>query len=110
MSEGHNEPCYYCGEPCNSLAGDPGKWPVGLCHSDEPGVVKYHHEACVNDRLESVARLTERCDAYKEALTRIERGELPKGWVYEEGCIPINDAHFHARNIARAALAKDKTA
>jgi hypothetical protein len=30
--EGHGEPCYYCQEPCNSVAGNPGRWPVALCH------------------------------------------------------------------------------
>lgn len=30
MAEGHNEPCYACGEFCNSLAGDPGQWPTML--------------------------------------------------------------------------------
>lgn len=49
--EGHNEPCYYCGEPCDKLAGDPGKWPIPLCHSDEPGIVKWHHGGCVSERL-----------------------------------------------------------
>jgi hypothetical protein len=30
MAEGHNEPCYACGELCNSLTGDPGEWPTML--------------------------------------------------------------------------------
>lgn len=30
MAEGHNEPCYACGELCNSLTGDPGQWPTML--------------------------------------------------------------------------------
>lgn len=51
MLEGHDELCYYCGEPCDSLAGFPSKWPVALCHSDEPGVVKWHHVGCVSERL-----------------------------------------------------------
>lgn len=51
--EGHNQPCYYCGEPCNALAGNPGKWPLAFPHRDEPGVVKWQHVGCV------VARLTE---------------------------------------------------
>lgn len=49
--QGHGEPCYYCGGPCNGLTGDPGWWPVGLCHPDDPGVVKWHHESCVTERL-----------------------------------------------------------
>ena len=49
--EGHNEPCYYCSQLCNSLAGDPSQWPVALCHRDEPGRVKWHHEGCVMQHL-----------------------------------------------------------
>lgn len=44
-------PCYYCHLPTSSLAGDPGLWPVVLCHPDEPGVPKIHHERCVSERL-----------------------------------------------------------
>ena len=61
IQEGHGSPCYYCGEKCNNLTGDPGKWPVGLCHSDEPGVVKWHHSGCVSDRLEDLARMAQPC-------------------------------------------------
>lgn len=54
--EGHHEPCYYCGEQCNSLVGKPSRWPVALCHSDEPGVVKWHHTGCVMERLARAER------------------------------------------------------
>lgn len=50
-TEGRDEPCYYCKKPCDSLAGNPGLWPIGLPHADEPGVVKWHHAACVLERL-----------------------------------------------------------
>jgi hypothetical protein len=49
--QGHNEPCYFCGRACNALAGNPGEWPIPLCHADEPGVVKWHHTSCVQERL-----------------------------------------------------------
>lgn len=49
--QGHNAPCYYCGEPCNTLAGNPGEWPIPLCHRDDPGRVKWHHSRCVHERL-----------------------------------------------------------
>lgn len=45
-------PCYYCGEPTNSLAGNPGMWSLHFTHSDEPGKVKPHHVSCVQARLE----------------------------------------------------------
>jgi len=49
--QGHNKPCYYCGEPCNGFAGDPGLWPLAFCHRDEPGVMRWHHSRCVTRRL-----------------------------------------------------------
>lgn len=49
--QGHAAPCYYCGEPCDSYAGNPAKWPIPLCHADDPGVVKWHHTGCVSARL-----------------------------------------------------------
>ena len=52
---GHEQPCYFCGEQCNSLAGNPSLWPIPLCHSDEPGVVKAHHIGCVSERLHAPA-------------------------------------------------------
>lgn len=47
---GHGEPCYYCADPCNALAGDPGRWPIAMCHADEPGRMKWHHTRCVESR------------------------------------------------------------
>lgn len=52
LMHGHGDPCYYCGEPVDCLAGNPGMWPIGLPHADEPGRVKYHHMVCVSVRLE----------------------------------------------------------
>lgn len=51
MPEGHDKACYYCGDPCNGLAGNPAKWPIPLCHKDDPGRVKWHHAGCVMDHL-----------------------------------------------------------
>ena len=48
----HNKPCYYCSKPINSLAGDPGEWPIVMSHPDEPGVPKFHHMSCVQDHLD----------------------------------------------------------
>jgi hypothetical protein len=55
--EGHGKPCYYCGELCDGLAGNPSRWPIPLCHRNEPGRVKWHHIGCVTSRL------IENCDA-----------------------------------------------
>jgi len=43
--------CYYCGKKTNSLSMNPGDWAIFLCHEDEPGKVKPHHESCVMKRL-----------------------------------------------------------
>lgn len=61
-SDGHREPCYYCKELCDNLAGSPFKWAVGLPHKEEPGVVKWHHKGCVMERLNRL----ERSDRTKE--------------------------------------------
>ena len=50
--DGHNQPCYYCGKPCDVYAGNPGMWPLVFCHKDEPGKAKYHHAKCVSRRLD----------------------------------------------------------
>jgi hypothetical protein len=55
--KGHGEFCYYCHKRCNSLAGNPGEWPIPLCHADDPGRVKWHHIECVSMRLRGYARL-----------------------------------------------------
>lgn len=49
--QAHGEPCYYCKEPCDGYAANPGRWPVGLSHPDEPGVLKWQHHQCVYERL-----------------------------------------------------------
>lgn len=50
-NSGHDEPCYYCNEKCNNLAGNPSEWAVSLSHRDEPGKAKWHHVGCVTKRL-----------------------------------------------------------
>ena len=102
MSEGHDEPCYYCGKPCNSLAGDPGEWPVGLCHSDDPGVLKFHHERCVNERLERVAEMTRALEAIAGDCE-----ELAASWTPDHPEITKAEARTWASvgKRARAALA-----
>lgn len=51
LMAGHGALCYYCGKPCDCLSANPSLWPVGLCHTDDPGVVKWHHSGCVSSRL-----------------------------------------------------------
>lgn len=51
MGHGHEQPCYYCGEPCDGFAANPSRWPLPLPHADEPGVDKWHHTGCVLERL-----------------------------------------------------------
>ncbi len=62
--EGHDEICYFCGNPCNSLAGDPGKWPVFLWQgaiSKETGKAFWHHAGCVMEKLDELAALRTKC-------------------------------------------------
>jgi hypothetical protein len=65
--QGHKQPCYYCGNLCNSLTGRPSLWPIPLCHADEPGLVKWHHIGCVSERLEQN-------EARGEAIRQIANG------------------------------------
>lgn len=51
--QGHGESCYYCHKACDSLAGNPSMWPVGLSHPDDPGRMKWHHTGCVSERLDN---------------------------------------------------------
>ena len=49
--------CYYCGVVCNDYSCNPSDWSIPLCHSDEPGKVKYHHIGCVSKRLEKLRQI-----------------------------------------------------
>ncbi|MFI5296483.1 MAG: hypothetical protein ACHREM_00175 [Polyangiales bacterium] len=69
--EGHDEPCYYCKETCDSLAGNPSRWPIALCHEDDPGVVKWHHVGCVSDRLHRIADAESDNAALKDTVSRL---------------------------------------
>ena len=51
MMEGHNKNCYYCGQLCDSLAANPGLWPIPLFHKNDPGKVNWHHIRCVTRKL-----------------------------------------------------------
>jgi len=65
MSDG---PCYYCNEPTESNAGNPGLWPVLLCHPDKPGKAKHHHVQCVSERLAEIERLRAEVEELKATL------------------------------------------
>ncbi len=47
--QGHDEPCKMCGERCNSLAGDPAKWPVYLGND-----LRHTHVGCVLKKLKEM--------------------------------------------------------
>jgi hypothetical protein len=102
--EGYNEPCYYCGEPCNAVAGNPGMWPVALCHPDDPGVVKYHHHDCVAERLEAQPALLAVVDAARKALAPFaEIGQ----WLFaidkpdDEVFVPFKGLNGYDPNLTR---------
>jgi hypothetical protein len=55
-SAGHEKPCLYCGEPCDALAGNPGRWPVGFCHFGSHGVISWHHQSCLAAQVERLSQ------------------------------------------------------
>ena len=113
LSEGHGQPCYYCGKPCNNLTGRCGQWAVGLCHEDEPGVVKWHHDQCVSERLAALTAAQQEAATAKARIERLEAAlrnvvEGYDGWLAfcddpEDGCAEVWQKYI---DEARAALAE----
>lgn len=90
MSIDQDGPCYYCGKPTNSFVANPGLWPVFLCHAEDPGVTKAHHEGCVMERLDVLAAEQAKVRALREALAMADRlceEALPK---FDWGKSPLN--------------------
>jgi hypothetical protein len=71
---GHDMLCHYCMEACDALAGNPGRWPVGLCHKDAPGVVKWHHVECVASRLQRLQDIERELAALKKLAWQRSQG------------------------------------
>lgn len=79
---GHGDPCYYCGKPCNNLAGNPDLWALRFCHADDPGVTKSHHTGCVRQRLRTadapdLAEIRARCEAATKGPMQVTFWPLP---------------------------------
>lgn len=74
-----SEDCAFCGEPCDTLAANPGLWPVRLCHPDGTGIAKNHHHQCVIDRL---------FPRTNDALTDEDRLRV---WLNNSGLIRISE-------------------
>ena len=70
-SEGHDKPCFDCGQRTNDLSGDPGRWGIPLCHSEHPGVVQWHHAGCVSNRLAERDALKARLDALPGKIDKV---------------------------------------
>lgn len=52
------EECFYCKEKCDSLAGNPSKWPIKLpVDPDSPGKPKHLHVGCVLMRLKKLEEI-----------------------------------------------------
>jgi hypothetical protein len=74
--DSHDQPCYFCSEKISDTSANPGKWGIGLCHKDDPGVIKWHHEECVYQRLD------ER-DSLKQQLSEAQATALETNRGYE---------------------------
>jgi hypothetical protein len=118
--QGHGQPCYYCGKPCNCLIGNPNAWPIPLCHADEPGVVKWHHTGCVAERCDradlSPARVEGREDKVmgigehkwsRDGETCLECGD--KDWMAGPVCRPKSIGEKHAACCEDAEQIKNAT-
>ena len=73
---GHGELCPACQEPCDSLAGNPAKWPTFLYQ-------KFYHQGCLHDivqaRLDSThIELVNKVQTYKKALHDIYEMSITK--------------------------------
>lgn len=71
--QGHDQPCYYCEKQTSDIAGDPGMWSVALCHTDDPGKIKWHHQRCIFERLEQLTALRAREARLVEALKYLRK-------------------------------------
>jgi len=69
--DGHDKPCYYCGQDTDDLSGDPGQWGIPLCHSEHPGVVQWHHAGCVSNRLAERDALKARLGALPGKIDKV---------------------------------------
>ncbi len=67
-------PCSFCGEPTDSLSGDPSHWCLRFAHRDGTGITKAHHMGCVTSRL-FPDPLTIGA-AHKISLVQIDQGSL----------------------------------
>lgn len=88
-------PCHFCGEQTESMSGNPSRWPVVFCHSDDSGVPKVHHAGCLAERVtafrEDLAR-----DAVVEVVRRQHAGHK-KRWLSVRGRV---ESQFNCANCA----------
>jgi hypothetical protein len=73
-ADGHNEPCWYCKEPCDALAANPGKWPL-LLPLDQGKCVAACRR-CVLDRLKRADEVAAR--AHNVAV-EVQNAPTPEG-------------------------------
>lgn len=89
MPLGQPKTCYYCGHMTDELSGNPSKWPIPLCHADDPGVPKYHHIGCVQERL------SESAEVYKAILD-----DMHHTWCEWSGGYLTNEVYISYINEA----------
>lgn len=116
---GHDKPCYYCGELTSSIAGNSARWPVPLCHKEEPGKVAWHHIGCVMKKLRegeaaeaklAAIQSAEGCDI--EGAKHAYALELGKGFSTHDialsaalavGCAPLRAKIEKMEAVVKAA-------
>jgi len=64
-------PCFLCGEPTESLSGNPSKWPITLPYHYGNGDTRLYHQYCVVFLMQGNATMMEKIEileAEREAL------------------------------------------
>ncbi len=69
-TNGHGQPCFICGEPCNNLIGNPTKWATALVYPNTDGIVEWHHAGCVVEKLQQAEQ--RETALREECLTSVE--------------------------------------
>lgn len=114
-------PCFYCGELCNDLAGDPGLWSLYFPDPDQygSGYGRHHHTKCVMRRLDDLSSAAVERDRLKAtnrellAALRELSAMYTHAWDLVDGGLTMLsgsvDRFEAAHENARAAISRATT-